>query len=133
MKLTLETIQVIREELTRHDVTVNTQLAAELPSIMGHKGQLQEVLLNLIQNAIDAMRTITDRIRVIRVGTELMAVKLSWCLALIMEHISGSRYRSKTAAPQCSRAVNPESELVPFDVSCRISGPECPLWVISGH
>ena len=32
-ELTLETIQVIREELTRHDVTVNTQLAAELPSI----------------------------------------------------------------------------------------------------
>jgi len=37
---------------------------------MGHRGQLQEVLLNLIQNAIDAMRSITDRSRVIRVGTE---------------------------------------------------------------
>ena len=69
-ELTLETIQIISEELTRHDVTVNTQLAYELPSIMGHRGQLQEVLLNLSQNAIDAMRSITDRSRVIRVGTD---------------------------------------------------------------
>jgi signal transduction histidine kinase len=39
--------------------------------MMGHRGQLQEVLLNLIQNSIDAMQTITDRSRVIRVGTEV--------------------------------------------------------------
>ena len=32
---------------------------------MGHRGQLQEVLLNLVQNSIDAMRTITDRSRVL--------------------------------------------------------------------
>jgi signal transduction histidine kinase len=70
-ELTLETIQVIREELTRNDIIVSTNLASALPSIIGHKGQLQEVLLNLIQNAIDAMKTITDRSRVIRVGTEL--------------------------------------------------------------
>jgi signal transduction histidine kinase len=61
----------MRDELTRHDIIVNTQLTDELPGIAGHRGQLQEVLLNLIQNSIDAMRAITDRNRVIRVGTEL--------------------------------------------------------------
>jgi signal transduction histidine kinase len=74
-ELILEAIQVMRDDLTRHDITVNTQLADELPPVVGHKGQLHEVLLNLIQNAIDAMRTITDRNRVVRVGTELHGAK----------------------------------------------------------
>jgi signal transduction histidine kinase len=70
-ELTLETIQIMRDELSRHDINVNTQLTDGLPLIAGHRGQLQEVVLNLIQNAIDAMRTITDGSRVLRVGTEL--------------------------------------------------------------
>jgi signal transduction histidine kinase len=74
-ELILEAIQIMREELTRHDITVNTQLLDELPPIVGHRGQLQEVLLNLIQNAIDAMRTMTDKSRVLRVGTELQGAK----------------------------------------------------------
>jgi signal transduction histidine kinase len=74
-ELTLEAVQIMRDELTRHDIIVNTQLTDELPPIMGHRGQLQEVLLNLFQNAIDAMRTITDRSRVMRVGTELQGAK----------------------------------------------------------
>ena len=74
-KLILEAIQVMRDELARHDIIVNTQLADELPPIVGHRGQLQEVLLNLMQNAVDAMRTIADRRRMIRVGTELEGAK----------------------------------------------------------
>jgi signal transduction histidine kinase len=74
-ELTLEAIQIMRDELTRYDIIVNTQLTDELPPIVGHRGQLQEVLLNLIQNAIDAMRTIADRSRVLRVGTELQGAK----------------------------------------------------------
>jgi signal transduction histidine kinase len=69
-ELTLEAIRIMHRELARNGITVNTQLTDELPPIMGHRGQLQQVLLNLIENSIDAMRTITDRSRVIRVGTE---------------------------------------------------------------
>ena len=65
----------MRDELSRQDIIVNTQLTDELPPIVGHRGQLQEVLLNLIQNAIDAMRTITDRSRLLRVGTKLHGTK----------------------------------------------------------
>jgi C4-dicarboxylate-specific signal transduction histidine kinase len=38
--------------------------------VPGHSGQLQEVMLNLIRNAIDAMDSTTDRARVLRVRTE---------------------------------------------------------------
>jgi C4-dicarboxylate-specific signal transduction histidine kinase len=74
-ELILQATQVMRDELARHDIIVNTQLTDELPLVVGHRGQLREVLLNLIQNAIDAMKTITDRSRVIRVGTELQDAK----------------------------------------------------------
>src|SRR5215469_16721349 len=74
-QLILEATQVMRDELSRHNIVVNTQLTETLPPVVGHKGQLQEVLLNLIQNAIDAMRTISDGNRVTSVGTELQSGK----------------------------------------------------------
>ena len=37
---------------------------------MGHKGQLQEVILNMVQNSIDAMRTMTTKPRMLHVRTE---------------------------------------------------------------
>ena len=42
----------------------------ELPPVMGHGGQLQEVVINLIQNAIDAMDAVDDGSRVLTVRTE---------------------------------------------------------------
>ena len=51
-------------------VITRTELAPELPLVRGHSGQLQEVMLNLVRNAIDAMDSITDRARVLRVRTE---------------------------------------------------------------
>jgi C4-dicarboxylate-specific signal transduction histidine kinase len=70
-ELALEAIQILRRELTQNGIIVNTQLAYELPLIMGDRGQLQEVLLNLVQNSIDAMETKTDGGRVLHVRTEL--------------------------------------------------------------
>jgi signal transduction histidine kinase len=57
-------------ELKDHGVITHAELAPELPLVPGHSGQLQEVMLNLIRNAIDAMGSITDRARVLRVRTE---------------------------------------------------------------
>jgi signal transduction histidine kinase len=74
-ELIREAIQTMRREISRNGIIVNTQLAGELPLIMGDRGQLQEVLLNLIQNSIDAMRTVIDGSRIIRVATELQGTE----------------------------------------------------------
>lgn len=48
----------------------HTELMSEPQLIFGHKGQLQEVLLNLIRNAIEAMDEIKDGPRMLRLRTE---------------------------------------------------------------
>ena len=65
------TLQLSRGELTEHGVRTYTELAPTLPAVIGHEGQLREVLLNLIHNAIDAMDTVLDRPKILRVRTEL--------------------------------------------------------------
>ena len=47
-------------------------MASKLPPVLGHKGQLQEVINNLVRNAIDAMDSI-DGQRALNVSTELNA------------------------------------------------------------
>jgi signal transduction histidine kinase len=55
--LALETLKILSGELNDHAVKTNLELTSELPAIMGHRVQLQEVILNLVRNAIDAMDT----------------------------------------------------------------------------
>jgi C4-dicarboxylate-specific signal transduction histidine kinase len=74
-------LNALRGELEDHGVTVLTELTSELPLVMGHSGQLQEVILNLAHNAIDAMDASIDGSRVLRVVTRLritIAMQLSW-------------------------------------------------------
>jgi signal transduction histidine kinase len=68
--IALGALDILRGELKDHGVITRTELAPELPLVRGHSGQLQEVMLNLVRNAIDAMVSITDRARVLRVRTE---------------------------------------------------------------
>ncbi len=68
--LVIESLQVLGKELADCSIAVDTQLTSELPPIMGHKGQLQEVILNMVQNSIDAMRTMTTKPRMLHVRTE---------------------------------------------------------------
>jgi signal transduction histidine kinase len=68
--IVLGALDVLRGELKDHGVTTLTELAPELPLVPGHSVQLQEVMINLVRNAIDAMDSIANRARVLRVGTE---------------------------------------------------------------
>jgi PAS domain S-box-containing protein len=70
-EITREVLQSLRGELKDHGVETHTELAAELPPFRGHKSQLQQVIVNLVHNAIEAMDTTTDRSRVLRLKTEL--------------------------------------------------------------
>src|ERR1700737_3604257 len=51
-----EMIVLLSGEATRYSVSVRTELAAELPQVMGDRVQLQQVMMNLIMNSIDAMK-----------------------------------------------------------------------------
>ena len=58
-----DVVLLLRAELGRHHVTLTLDLASELPLVLGDRIQLQQVLLNLTMNAIDAMATVADRSR----------------------------------------------------------------------
>src|SRR5215510_7943839 len=62
-----ETVAMANVDLNASRVVVDLELADELPLITAHKGQLQQVILNIVTNAIDSMRTINDRVRMLRV------------------------------------------------------------------
>jgi PAS domain S-box-containing protein len=53
-----EMILLLRSETTRYSISVRTELAADLPEVMGDRVQLQQVLMNLIMNSVDAMKDI---------------------------------------------------------------------------
>jgi C4-dicarboxylate-specific signal transduction histidine kinase len=53
-----EMVLLLHSEATQFDVFVRTELAAELPQVMGDRVQLQQVLMNLMMNSIDAMKEV---------------------------------------------------------------------------
>ena len=68
--LVYRTLTLASGEITRHQVELQTVLAADLPNVLGDRVQLQQVLLNLIINAVEAMSSITGRARVLTVRSE---------------------------------------------------------------
>jgi signal transduction histidine kinase len=63
-------LQVAHGELEHGGVVTNMQLSAELPRITGNSGQLQEVILNLVQNAVEAMGAVAATARRLGIKTE---------------------------------------------------------------
>jgi PAS domain S-box-containing protein len=62
-----DVLGLVRAELHEHEVVVETELGAGLPPVAGDRVQLQQVLLNLILNGIEAMAGIRERTRVLRI------------------------------------------------------------------
>lgn len=54
-EIALGVLRILRGELEAHAITAHAELTPKLPLVMGHKGQLQEVILNLVHNAVEAM------------------------------------------------------------------------------
>ena len=65
-----EVLQSLLGELKSHGVETRSDLAG-LPLVDGNRGQLREVIFNLVYNALEAMDTTTDQSRVLQVTTEL--------------------------------------------------------------
>ena len=64
-----EVIELTRGEAAKNGVRVRTQLANGLPRIQGDRVQLQQVMLNLIINAMEAMRGVSDGPRELLIST----------------------------------------------------------------
>jgi C4-dicarboxylate-specific signal transduction histidine kinase len=62
-----EIIVFLRSETARHNILVGTELATDLPQFMGDRVQLQQVMMNLMTNGIDAMKDAE--------GTRKLAIK----------------------------------------------------------
>src|SRR5262245_9764336 len=67
---TRDVLALSSHELQRCGVIVRTELADQLPLIVGDRSQLQQVVLNLILNGSEAMRTVEDRPRHLLLRTE---------------------------------------------------------------
>ena len=67
---TREVIALSLSELQRNRVILRSELADDLPLVTGDRVQLQQVILNLLRNASDAMNTVHDRPRELLISTE---------------------------------------------------------------
>ncbi len=77
-KVLLDVNQVIREvlallhfELQNHQIVTQAELSPKLPPVLAVGVQLQQVIANLITNAIEAMDTVTDRARTLRLKSAI--------------------------------------------------------------
>jgi C4-dicarboxylate-specific signal transduction histidine kinase len=65
-----DVLMLLISELRRHEVTLETALAADLQPVTGERIQLQQVILNLIVNGIEAMTGTMQQPKMLRVGSQ---------------------------------------------------------------
>ncbi|MBR0827147.1 PAS domain S-box protein [Bradyrhizobium manausense] len=66
----LDVVAMARSELLRHGISLQTDLTADLPRIEGYRVQLQQVVLNLILNAVEAMSGVDEGMRKLQISTD---------------------------------------------------------------
>jgi signal transduction histidine kinase len=71
-ELVRETLTMIDLDLRTYGISVRTDLCNGVLQLTGDRGQLQQVFLNLISNALEAMSPVTDRTRTLQVRTNLV-------------------------------------------------------------
>jgi PAS domain S-box-containing protein len=62
-ELAREAMALVQRELSKNEVSLRMELAPHLPSIYGDRVQLQQVIINLVMNGIEAMQSVTERPR----------------------------------------------------------------------
>jgi signal transduction histidine kinase len=68
-----DVLALAQNEVQRHGVALETHLAAEVPRVLGDRIQLQQVLLNLVMNALEALSGVGAEPRALRVSSESLA------------------------------------------------------------
>jgi signal transduction histidine kinase len=67
-----EVLNLVNGELSGHQIALHKELRDGLPKVMADRVQIQQVLVNLIINAIEAMSTVTHRERILMVQSEVV-------------------------------------------------------------
>jgi signal transduction histidine kinase len=70
-QVALTALRVLREEINDHGVATSVELESQLPLIMGHRVQLEEVIVNLAHNAVEAMDAVDVDRRLLILRTEV--------------------------------------------------------------
>jgi C4-dicarboxylate-specific signal transduction histidine kinase len=65
-----ETIALARTEILRNDVSLQIQLGPDLPPVRGDRVQLQQVIMNLVMNAVEAMSGMDQGARELQIATD---------------------------------------------------------------
>lgn len=65
-----DVVGLVRGDAVVRSLTVTTDLAPHLPAVLGDRVQLQQVILNLVMNGLDAMRDATDRVLLVGTAVE---------------------------------------------------------------
>jgi len=68
--LIVETLDLLRSDLMTRHVAITKALTPELPQVLGDRVQLQQVLMNLVMNACDAMNAVPADDRTLRIRTD---------------------------------------------------------------
>jgi signal transduction histidine kinase len=63
-ELIREMVVMLQNEANRHSITMRTDLAKEIPNVMADRVQLQQALMNLMRNGIEAMRDATGELSI---------------------------------------------------------------------
>jgi C4-dicarboxylate-specific signal transduction histidine kinase len=66
-----EATLLVQREVLSHGVSLRTELSSALPHVLGDRVQLQQVVINLLMNGVEAMASITDRPREIIIRSQL--------------------------------------------------------------
>ncbi|RTE92516.1 PAS domain S-box protein [Bradyrhizobium sp. LVM 105] len=79
-----EAVALVQREMASHAVSIRMELSSALPKIVGDRIQLQQVLINLIMNGIEAMESVNDRPRELAIrsaasGDGAMLLSVSDC------------------------------------------------------
>jgi PAS domain S-box-containing protein len=66
----VETVALARSEILRNDILLETELGRDLPSVRGDRVQLQQVIMNLVMNAVEAMSSMDEGTRELQIATD---------------------------------------------------------------
>jgi C4-dicarboxylate-specific signal transduction histidine kinase len=64
-----EVVALMHSQVRKQRVALWTDRSSALPSVLGNRIQLQQVILNLLLNGIEAMQAVTDRVRELQIGS----------------------------------------------------------------